>query len=66
MNILMVDVGGTNVKVLASHDGEMRRMPSGQTLTANEMVRGVLALTADLVGPRAESEAEVLGLGQVP
>jgi polyphosphate glucokinase len=48
MNILMVDVGGTNVKVLASDDGEMPRMPSGQTLTANEMVRGVLALTVDL------------------
>jgi polyphosphate glucokinase len=27
---------------------EMRRMPSGQTLTASEMVRGVLGLTADL------------------
>jgi predicted NBD/HSP70 family sugar kinase len=48
MNILMVDVGGTNVKVMASHEGEMRRMPSGQTLTASEMVRGVLGLTADL------------------
>jgi polyphosphate glucokinase len=48
MNILMVEVGGTNVKVMASHEGEMRRMPSGQTLTASEMVRGVLGLTADL------------------
>ena len=48
MNVLMVDIGGTNVKVMASHNGEMRRMPSGQVLTASEMVRGVLALTADL------------------
>jgi polyphosphate glucokinase len=48
MNVLMVDIGGTNGKVMASYDGEMRRMPSGQVLTASEMVRGVLALTADL------------------
>jgi polyphosphate glucokinase len=48
MNVLMVDVGGTNVKVLASNEGEIRRMPSGESLTASEMVRGVLELTADL------------------
>jgi polyphosphate glucokinase len=47
MNVLMVDVGGTNVKVMVSHDGEVRKMPSGQTLTASEMVHGVLGLTAD-------------------
>jgi polyphosphate glucokinase len=33
---------------MASPEGEIRRMPSGQTLTASEMVRGVLRLTADL------------------
>ncbi len=48
MNALMVDVGGTNVKVMASHEGEMRKMPSGEALTANEMVRGVIELAADL------------------
>jgi hypothetical protein len=36
MNVLMVDVGGTNVKVMARHDGEMRKVPSGKTLTASE------------------------------
>ena len=44
MNVLMVDVGGTNVKVMARHDGEMRKVPSGKTLTASEMVRAVLEL----------------------
>ena len=42
MDVLMVDVGGTNVKVMARHDGEMRKVPSGKTLTASEMVRAVL------------------------
>ena len=48
MNVLMVDVGGTNVKVMACYEGEMRRMPSGENLTASEMVRGVLELASDL------------------
>jgi len=48
MNVLMVDVGGTNVKIMASHDGEMRKMPSGEALSATEMVRGVVELASDL------------------
>jgi polyphosphate glucokinase len=48
MSTLMVDVGGTSVKAMACHEGEMRKMPSGETLTANEMVRGVLELASDL------------------
>ena len=48
MKLLMVDVGGTNVKMMTSYEGEVRTMPSGQSLTASEMVRGVLELTADL------------------
>ena len=47
MNVLMVDIGGSNVKVMASQDGEMRKIASGQLLTAEEMVHQVLALTAD-------------------
>jgi len=46
--VLMVDVGGTNVKVMACYEGEMRRMPSGEKLTPSEMVRGVLELASDL------------------
>jgi predicted NBD/HSP70 family sugar kinase len=47
MKILMIDVGGTNVKLMASgHEGR-RKVPSGKTLTAAQMVREVLAATAD-------------------
>ena len=42
MNVLMMDVGGTNVKVMASYDDELRKFPSGEKLTAKGMVRGVL------------------------
>ena len=48
MNVLMVDVGGTNVKVMVSYDDQLRKFPSGDKLTAKEMVRGVLELSAGL------------------
>lgn len=48
MNVLMVDVGGTNVKVMASYEGKMRTMSSGEKLTASEMVHGVLGIASDL------------------
>jgi polyphosphate glucokinase len=48
MKVLMVDVGGTNVKVMASYECEMRTMSSGEKLTASEMVRGVLEVASDL------------------
>src|SRR5260370_12568155 len=41
MNVRVVGVGGTHVKVLASGQGEPMRFPSGPTLTAKEMVAGV-------------------------
>jgi polyphosphate glucokinase len=47
MSVLMIDVGGTNVKIMASYEGEMRKMPSGENLTAGEMVRGVIELASD-------------------
>ena len=40
MNVLVVDVGGTHVKVLASGQEERREFPSGPALTAGQMVRG--------------------------
>ncbi|MDB6075355.1 MAG: hypothetical protein JWO89_2995 [Verrucomicrobiaceae bacterium] len=47
MNILMVDVGGTNIKLMASgHEGR-RKVPSGPAMTAEEMVREVLHATED-------------------
>jgi polyphosphate glucokinase len=47
MSVLMIDVGGTNVKIMASYEGEMRKMPSGENLSASEMVRGVIELASD-------------------
>jgi polyphosphate glucokinase len=46
--VLAIDVGGTHVKVLLSTGGERRRFESGPTLTAQQMVDGVLDLTKDL------------------
>ena len=47
MNILVVDVGGTNVKILATGHEEPRRFPSGPTLAAEQMVAGVIELAGD-------------------
>lgn len=44
MNVLAVDVGGTNVKILASGQDEPRKIPSGPTLTARRMVSEVKKL----------------------
>jgi polyphosphate glucokinase len=45
--VLVVDVGGQNVKALASGQTERRRFPSGSELSAEEMVAGVLDVTRD-------------------
>src|SRR5262245_15524211 len=47
MNVLVVDVGGTNVKILASGQAEPRRFPSGPALTPEAMVAGVKQLAED-------------------
>ena len=47
MNVLVVDVGGTNVKLLATGQKEPRRFPSGPKMTPRRMVGGVKKLTAD-------------------
>ena len=47
MKILMIDVGGSNVKLMATgHEGR-RKVPSGPRLTAAAMVREVLKATED-------------------
>ena len=38
MKVLAIDVGGTNVKMLASGHEARRRFPSGPTMTAKQMV----------------------------
>jgi polyphosphate glucokinase len=47
MNILAVDIGGQHVKVLATGQTVPRRMNSGPTLTGEQMVQGVKAITSD-------------------
>ena len=47
MHVLVVDVGGTHVKILATGQNESREFPSGPTLTAKQMVADVKKLTAD-------------------
>ncbi|MFL5943153.1 MAG: ROK family protein, partial [Gaiellaceae bacterium] len=40
--VLAVDVGGSHVKALTSKESERRRFESGPSLTAEQMVAGVL------------------------
>jgi polyphosphate glucokinase len=47
MNILVVDVGGTNVKILATGHEESRKFPSGLTLTAEQAVARIQELAGD-------------------
>jgi polyphosphate glucokinase len=77
-SVLVVDVGGSHVKLLASGQTERRRFDSGPGLTPREMVDGVLALTgdwdweavsvgvpADVHGDRVTAEPINLGTGWV-
>ena len=45
--VLVIDIGGTNVKVLATGQEERRRSPSGPTMTPRKMVRVVKKLIGD-------------------
>jgi hexokinase len=45
--VLVIDVGGTNVKVLATGKREPRKTPSGPAMTVKVMVRAVKKLAAD-------------------
>ncbi|MBV8489113.1 MAG: ROK family protein, partial [Candidatus Eremiobacteraeota bacterium] len=47
MNVLAIDIGGTNVKVLVSGQTEKREFPSGPQMTPQAMVAGVQHLTMD-------------------
>jgi len=46
MKTLVIDVGGTNVKVLATGQKEPLKIPSGKDLTPQRMAREVLEATA--------------------
>jgi polyphosphate glucokinase len=46
-SILVIDIGGTHVKVLATRQREEREIPSGSHMTARKMVRDVKRVTKD-------------------
>ncbi|HYV35596.1 MAG TPA: ROK family protein [Gemmataceae bacterium] len=43
MNTLVIDIGGTNVKILATGQMQMRKIPSGKDMTPLRMVQAVKA-----------------------
>ena len=47
MNVLAIDIGGTNIKILATGQNERRKFPSGPAMTPQQMVDGVKQLAAD-------------------
>jgi polyphosphate glucokinase len=44
MNVLVIDVGGTHVKILATGQNDKREFASGPKMTAEQMVSGVRQL----------------------
>ena len=44
--VLVLDVGGTHVKIHATHNGQTIKIPSGPKLTAGQMVKEVNKVTA--------------------
>lgn len=47
MKVLAIDIGGTNVKILATGQETPRKFPSGPTLTPRQMVSGVKKIAKD-------------------
>jgi len=47
MNVLAIDIGGTNIKILATGEKEPRKFPSGPTLSPQQMMDGVKKLAPD-------------------
>lgn len=47
MQVLVIDVGGTNVKLLCTGETTPRKFPSSNLLTPQEMVKGVLETVGD-------------------
>jgi polyphosphate glucokinase len=76
--VLVVDVGGTSVKILATEQSESRWFPSGPKLTPKRMVATVIKLAADwtydvvsigypgpVLGGRPSAEPVNLGRGWI-
>jgi polyphosphate glucokinase len=47
MNILVIDIGGTNVKIWKTEEAEKTKFPSGKELTPQALLDGVRADTVD-------------------
>jgi polyphosphate glucokinase len=47
VKVLVIDVGGTNIKILATGQKQFRKFPSGPALTAKQMVADVKKLAGD-------------------
>ena len=47
MNVLVIDIGGTNIKFLATGQTEPRKFPSGRSMTPAKMVEDVKEMTRD-------------------
>ena len=47
MNVLAIDIGGTNVKLLATGHEQHRKFPSGETMSPQSMVDGVNDMVKD-------------------
>jgi predicted NBD/HSP70 family sugar kinase len=47
VKVLVIDVGGTNVKLLVTGKCEVRKFPSGPELTPRQLIQGVKANTSD-------------------
>src|SRR5207253_4151156 len=47
MNILVIDIGGTNVKIWTAGETEKLKFPSGKTLTPTSLIEKVHEVTDD-------------------
>ena len=47
LNTLVIDIGGTNIKILSTGASEPRKFPSGKTMNPEQMVRGVQEAAGD-------------------
>jgi polyphosphate glucokinase len=47
MKVLVIDIGGTNIKILASGEKEPRKFPSGSRMTPRQMVASVRLAAKD-------------------
>ena len=47
MHMLVIDIGGTNIKFLATDQTDPRKFPSGKSMTPAKMVENVKEMTQD-------------------